>query len=141
MINLFSRYIQMFIPKSIYSIILNMTFEMEMAEEIPYHVSQLKRFFLELDDRIMHYSFPYYNVFCFYTMEEEHFIEQAKQLPHTTLYQRDNKPWYFLVSHNSGYQTKMGLFLKEHPDYPMDPFLRRFYLYDHPIDFTFYDAL
>ena len=130
-----------FIPKSVYKLILNMTYEIEMSEEIPRHVASLRDFFYQVDELTIHYSFPYYNVFCFYTRNAEPFLEKAKQLTHITLYQRDHKPWYFLVSHSSGYQAKMAVYLKKHPEFPIDPFLKRFYLYDHPIDFTFYDTL
>lgn len=123
-----------FIPKDVYKIILTMKFEMEMADEIKSHVNNLHEFYDIIKNSWLHYSFPSYNIFCFFTKEIYKFLPKLKQIKNISLYQKDNKPWYYIRSHTSGYQVKMIRFLKEHPYKEIDPLLKGFFLYQQEFE-------
>ena len=120
-----------FIPKGVYKIILTMKYEMEMVDEVKSHVEHLHDFYDEIKNLFIHHSFPSYHVFCFFTKEIDRFLPILNQIKHISLYQKDNKPWYYISSHKSGYQSKMLNFLKEHPDSDVNPLIKGYLLYQH----------
>ena len=101
------NYKMIFIPKGVYKIIISMKMEMEMAEQVAIEVKQLDDFYNMIKNRGIHYSFHFSNTFCFLTKEIDVIIPFIHKLNHIVLYQKNNKPWFYLIYKLSKYQEKL----------------------------------